>query len=99
MDALAPALVPEHEGLREAMSRRRASRSAPERILQRLFGMDMKLRQYELGKAFCDAVVAEAGIESLNRAWTAPEALPTLQELERPAGWLARTASPAGSVS
>ena len=99
MDALAPALVPEHEGLREAMSRRRASRSAPERILQRLFGMDMKLRQYELGKAFCDAVVAEDGIESLNRAWTAPEALPTLQELERPAGWLARTASPAGSVS
>jgi coenzyme F420 biosynthesis associated uncharacterized protein len=99
MDALAPALVPEHEGLREAMSRRRASRSAPERILQRLLGMDMKLRQYELGKAFCDTVVAKGGIESLNRAWTAPEALPTLQEIERPAGWLARTAAPAGSVS
>jgi coenzyme F420 biosynthesis associated uncharacterized protein len=99
MDALAPALVPEHEGLREAMSLRRASRSAPERILQRLFGMDMKLRQYELGKAFCDAVVAEGGIETLNRAWATPEALPTLQELEQPAGWLARTGSPAGSVS
>jgi putative hydrolase len=100
MDALAPELVPEHEGLRAAMSRRRASRSAPERILQRLFGMDMKLRQYELGKSFCDAVVAQAGMETLSRAWSAPEALPTLAEIERPAAWLERTAAaPAASLS
>jgi coenzyme F420 biosynthesis associated uncharacterized protein len=99
MDALAPTLVPEHEGLRAAMSRRRASRSAPERILQRLFGMDMKLRQYELGKSFCDAVVAQAGMEGLSRAWSAPEALPTLAEIERPAAWLERTAAPAASLS
>lgn len=98
MDALAPALVPEHEGLREAMTRRRARRSAPERILQRLLGFDMKLRQYELGKSFCDAVVGEAGIDVLNRAWAGPEALPTLLELERPADWLGRTAAPASSV-
>jgi coenzyme F420 biosynthesis associated uncharacterized protein len=100
MDALAPALVPEHEGLREAMSRRRASRSAPERILQRLFGMDMKLRQYELGKSFCDAVVVQGGIETLNRAWASPESLPTLQEIELPASWIERTApAPAASLS
>lgn len=99
MDALAPTLVPEHEGLREAMSRRRASRSAPERILGRLFGMDLKLRQYELGKSFCDAVVAEGGIAALSMAWAAPEALPTLPELERPADWIARAGAPAGSVS
>ena len=29
------------------------------------------MRQYELGKAFCDAVAAEAGIEGLNRVWPA----------------------------
>ena len=99
MDALAPELVPEHEGLREAMSRRRARRSAPERILQRLLGFDMKLRQYELGKSFCDAVVDEAGLDALNRAWAGPDALPALAELERPADWLERTAAPAGSAS
>ncbi len=98
MDALAPHLVPEHEGLREAMSRRRASRSAPERILGRLLGMDMKLRQYELGKSFCDAVVAEGGIEALNRAWAAPHALPTLEEIEQPVMWLGRTEAPAAPV-
>ena len=84
MDALAPELVPEHEGLREAMDRRRASRSAPERILVRLLGMDMKMRQYELGKAFCDAVVAEGGIELLNRVWDGPRGAPDLAELDDP---------------
>ncbi len=69
MDALAPELVPEHEGLREAMTRRRASRSAPERILMRLLGMDLKMRQYELGKDFCEAVAAEGGIDLVNRVW------------------------------
>ena len=34
--------------------------------------MDLKLRQYEQGKAFCDGVVARAGIEGLNRVWIAP---------------------------
>jgi coenzyme F420 biosynthesis associated uncharacterized protein len=92
MDALAPELVPQHEGLRTAMDARRQSRSAPERVLLRLLGMEMKLRQYKIGKEFCDAVVAEGGIEGLNRVWAGPEALPTLAELDRPAEWLARQA-------
>ncbi len=96
MDALAPELVPRHEGLREAMDARRGNRSAPERILQRLLGMDTKLRQYELGKSFCDAVAAEGGIELLNRVWESPASLPDLSELEHPAEWSARVApSPA----
>jgi uncharacterized protein (DUF2342 family) len=95
MDALAPELVPQHEGLRAAMDARRQSRSAPERVLMRLLGMEMKLRQYELGKEFCDKVVAEAGIEGLNLAWTGPDALPTLAEIERPTDWLVRQSATA----
>lgn len=90
MDALAPDLVPQHEGLRAAMDARRQSRSAPERVLMRLLGMEMKLRQYKIGKGFCDAVVRESGIEGLNRVWAGPEALPTLAELERPQDWSVR---------
>ena len=59
-------------------------------MIARLLGLELKLRQYMLGKGFCDAVVEAAGIEGLNRVWRAPEALPTLAELERPADWLAR---------
>jgi uncharacterized protein (DUF2342 family) len=99
MDALAPELVPQHEGLRAAMDARRQSRSAPERVLMRLLGMEMKMRQYKLGKEFCDAVVADAGIDGLNRVWVGPEALPTLAELEDPAAWLARQQADAGRVA
>jgi coenzyme F420 biosynthesis associated uncharacterized protein len=93
MDAIAPAAIPDHEGLRKAMDARRRSRSAPERLIERLLGLDMKMRQYEEGKVFCDAVVAEAGIVALNRVWDSPESLPTPQELERPSEWLARVGS------
>src|SRR5438128_2143529 len=84
MDVLGERVLPAYAGLREAMERRRRSRSYPERILQRLLGMDMKLRQYELGKAFCDAVVERAGIESLNRVWESPGTLPSTGELRHP---------------
>ena len=60
-------------------------------MLERLIGLDLKLRQYEQGKAFCDGVVAHGGIEALNRAWATPEALPSPAELDDPLGWLART--------
>src|SRR2546421_1291085 len=93
MDVLGERVLPSYTGLREAMDRRRRSRSYPERILQRLLGLDLKMRQYELGKQFCDGVVAEAGIEGLNRVWESPDALPTLRELERPSDWLVRVST------
>jgi coenzyme F420 biosynthesis associated uncharacterized protein len=97
MDALGVTLVPGYEKLREAMDRRRRSRSAPERLLQKLLGLDMKMRQYEQGKRFCDAVVDEVGIEGLNVVWRAPEDMPTPAELEDPAAWIRRTRLPSAA--
>ncbi|MFL5884271.1 MAG: zinc-dependent metalloprotease [Thermoleophilaceae bacterium] len=90
MDAVGEQVLPAYAGLREAMERRRRSRSAPERILQRLLGLDMKMRQYELGKSFCDGVVERRGIETLNRVWSEPAALPSMAELNDPAAWIDR---------
>ena len=90
MDAIAAEAIPGHEGLRTAMDARRRSRSAPERLIEGLLGLDMKMRQYEQGKVFCDGVVAEAGMEALNRVWASPESLPTPSELEHPLDWLTR---------
>ena len=91
MDVVAERAIPGYENLRAAMTARRQSRSAPELLIERLLGFDVKLRQYELGKGFSDAVVEQAGIEGLNRVWASPEALPTLAELSEPAPWLERT--------
>jgi len=90
MDAVGEDVLPAYAGLRDAMERRRRSRSAPEKVLQRLLGMEMKMRQYEVGKRFCDAVAEEHGIKTLNRVWEAPEAIPTLAEIDDPEAWVAR---------
>jgi coenzyme F420 biosynthesis associated uncharacterized protein len=95
MDAVGAAVLPNLPALRTAMNRRRADRSPLVRVLERLIGLDMKLAQYETGKAFCDAVVAEGGIERLNVAWTAAQLLPSAAELKDPPQWIARTRVPA----
>src|SRR3954452_10738269 len=92
MDALGASLVPGYEKLREAMERRRNSRSAPERLLQKLLGLDLKMRQYEQGKRFCDAVVDEGGIAPLNRAWRSAGPIPSPADLNAPPSWVARIA-------
>ena len=99
MDALGEKVLPAYDGLRAAMERRRRSRSAPEKILQRLLGLDLKMRQYEEGKVFCDAVAERAGIEGLNRVWESPQALPTPAELRDPDAWLARAGGPAAAAA
>jgi coenzyme F420 biosynthesis associated uncharacterized protein len=91
MDAVGASMLTDLEAMRAAMDRRRHERSGLLRVLEKLIGLDLKLRQYQVGKAFCDGIVARGGIAALNRAWAGPEALPTLAELDDPAGWLART--------
>jgi coenzyme F420 biosynthesis associated uncharacterized protein len=91
MDVVGADLLEDVDALRAALDRRRQERSGLLRVLEKLIGFDLKLRQYQQGKAFCDAVVARGGIAALNRAWAGPESLPAFAELDDPAGWLART--------
>jgi coenzyme F420 biosynthesis associated uncharacterized protein len=93
MDAVAPDLLPSLPRLRESLNRRRRSQSTLSRIVARLLGLELKLRQYEQGKTFCDAVVADGGTQALQYLFSSPEALPTLAELRDPPAWLARTAA------
>ncbi|MFZ2051410.1 MAG: zinc-dependent metalloprotease [Solirubrobacteraceae bacterium] len=92
MDAVGAELLPSLPRLRSAMTRRRQMRPLPWRVLERLLGLELKMRQYEVGRRFCDTVVSEAGPAALAPAWRSPEGLPTSAELESPLSWLARTA-------
>jgi coenzyme F420 biosynthesis associated uncharacterized protein len=94
MDAVAPDLLPSLPRLREALDRRRRSQSGLSRLLARLLGLDLKLRQYEQGKYFCDEIVRERGPDVLHLVFSDPESLPTLDELRDPSRWLARAAPP-----
>jgi coenzyme F420 biosynthesis associated uncharacterized protein len=90
MDAVAPDLLPSLPRLRAAIDRRRQHQSLSSRLVARLLGLEMKMRQYERGKRFCDEIVKQGGVEALNRVFASPEALPTLAEIEEPGDWLRR---------
>jgi coenzyme F420 biosynthesis associated uncharacterized protein len=90
MDAAARDVLPSLDRLRAALDARRRDRPPALRLLDRLLGLELKLRQYQQGRAFCDAVVAEAGVPALHSAWRSPEDAPTIAELREPGLWLAR---------
>jgi coenzyme F420 biosynthesis associated uncharacterized protein len=94
MDAVGAEELPSMDRMRTAMTRRRRERGWPWRILERLLGLEMKMRQYEVGRSFCDEVVARAGPSGLTVAWRSAEMLPSMSELEHPQQWLARTGVP-----
>ena len=94
MDAVAPELLPSLPKLRAALDRRRHSQSGRARLLAKLLGLEMKMRQYEQGKVFCDEIVRRAGTDALVAVFSAPEALPTIDELTDPVAWLLRMGLP-----
>ena len=94
MDAVAPDLLPSLPRLRKALDARRREQTQLSKLVARLLGLELKLRQYDRGKQFCDFVVREAGMAGLAHVFSGPEALPSLAEIDDPARWLARTATP-----
>ena len=93
MDAVIADLDEPFGELRDRMERGREQRGLIEALLSRLLGLDLKLRQYRLGKSFCDEVAERRGIETLNRVWSEPATLP------RPRSWSSRGAGCAGRLA
>ncbi|MBX6371144.1 MAG: zinc-dependent metalloprotease [Acidothermus sp.] len=90
MNAVGAAVIPTIDEIREKFAARRAGRNAADRLVRRLFGLDIKARQYAEGARFVDAVVEAAGMDAFNRVWTSPNTLPTKEEIAEPERWMAR---------
>lgn len=81
--------VPQEGRMRRLLQSRRDARG-PAALLQRLFGLELKMRQYAVGEAFVAGVTRLGGPRAIDAAWARPEHLPTHAELADPAAWLAR---------
>ena len=92
MDAVGTEVLPSLARLRAAMNHRRENHGLSWRILERLLGLELKMRQYVIGRRFCDAIVDAAGTQALALALSSAESLPNLAELEDPSLWIARVA-------
>jgi coenzyme F420 biosynthesis associated uncharacterized protein len=80
------------ERLEAAMQQRRRQRGPVERLVLAITGLELKMRQYEVGEKFAVGVVDRAGLSALNRVWESAEMMPTLDELRHPEQWLRRAA-------
>jgi coenzyme F420 biosynthesis associated uncharacterized protein len=76
--------------LEQAFHERAQQRNLVERLVLVVTGMNMKLRQYEVGERFAEAVTAQGGLTLLNRVWEGPEQMPSLAELREPQRWVDR---------
>jgi coenzyme F420 biosynthesis associated uncharacterized protein len=93
MDAIGARVIPSFKQMRHVFQRRREQQGSIQRIVAHAIGLEMKLRQYEVGQQFCEAVVARSGDSALQALWTAPESFPTMAELRAPETWLHRVAA------
>ena len=92
MDAAGKEVIPSFARMRRAFERRREQTTLLQRAVNHAIGLEMKLRQYELGQQFCETVVAREGSQALARLWSGPETFPNLEELREPDLWLKRVA-------
>jgi coenzyme F420 biosynthesis associated uncharacterized protein len=93
MDSVGERVIPSMRRMRFVFERRREQVSVVQRVISSTLGLEMKLKQYELGQAFCEATVRAAGPDVLGRLWEGPDQFPTLAELKAPEHWLGRVAA------
>jgi coenzyme F420 biosynthesis associated uncharacterized protein len=90
MNAAGAQILPNFAELHDRFERRGERRGAVERAIMRLTGLDLKMEQYAAGERFADRVIADRGRAFLNRVWTGPDMLPSLDEIRSPERWITR---------
>lgn len=90
MDDVGPDVVPSVASIRAKFQKRRDSAIGLSRLFRRLLGLEAKMRQYRDGAAFVRGVQQRVGIDGFNAVWAAPQHLPSPEEIQDPAAWVAR---------
>lgn len=92
MDRAGAAAVPGAERFSRVLRERRQQVRGPAKVLQRVLGLDAKLRQYAEGEHFVHAVEQAGGNDLFSKVWRGPEWLPSLAEIRNPSAWVLRVA-------
>jgi coenzyme F420 biosynthesis associated uncharacterized protein len=90
MNGVGPEVIPTVEEISRKFGERRRGQNPADRVVRKLFGLDMKARQYAEGAAFVKAVVDRVGMTAFNKVWTSPNTLPTKAEIADPPAWMSR---------
>ena len=90
LDEVGTSLLSDYSRVTEALRRRRVEAGPQTRFVERLFGLELSQATFDRGSSFIDGVLERADSDALEQLWTAPENLPTHNELEAPGLWMAR---------
>lgn len=90
MNRAGAAGIPSAERFHRILHDRREQGNPVMKLIQKLIGLDAKMKQYRAGEEFIEMVEDVGGPELLNRAFEAPGNLPTLAEIRNPRTWLGR---------
>jgi coenzyme F420 biosynthesis associated uncharacterized protein len=89
MDRAGADLIPSAPRFAQVLRQRRRQRGLV-RLLSVLIGLDAKLRQYEQGERFIEAVETSGGPDLIKKVWQGPEWLPSWAEIRDPGQWITR---------
>ena len=95
MDRAGADQIPNATRFGQVLRQRRQQGNVAVKLLQKLIGLEAKLKQYEQGEQFIEEVEGAGGPELLERAWERPENLPTIGEIRDPGTWIARVGTAA----
>ena len=98
MDGVGPQVVPTVDDIRAKFNRRREAANPLERVLRKMLGVEVKLRQYAEGRKFVHGVVERVGMTGFNKIFSSPLTLPRLDELGDPDAWVARVHGPQPAI-
>ncbi len=95
MDRAGVDRIPSAPWFSRVLKERRQQRGMT-KIISSLIGMDAKLRQYEQGERFIEAVEGAGGPDLLAKVWEGPAWLPSWPEIRTPSEWISRAGASAG---
>jgi coenzyme F420 biosynthesis associated uncharacterized protein len=93
MDRAGADQIPSAARFGQVLRQRREQGNPAAKMLQKLIGLEAKMKQYEQGERFIEAVEKEGGTELLDQAWVEPGNLPTIAEIRDPDAWIARVST------
>lgn len=93
MNVVGARVLPDIDRLEAAYRHRGEQRSPLDALILKATGLELKMRQYDVGERFARRVMESNGLEGLNLAWSGPWALPTPAELNDPEAWYRRVSA------
>lgn len=98
MNRAGAADIPSAERFHRILHDRRNNVNPVMKLIQKLIGLDAKMKQYQAGEEFIETVETTGGRQALDVAFAAPGNLPSLGEIRDPARWLTRMGIPQASI-